>query len=183
MKLAPATATDAPDQAPARVADAPTQHADARVIASTPVPATSAGTSAGAGRSSGTSTGVLGAGVGTNGVGGSASGGAGSKSELVSGESTSLPFMDGMTRPQPVTQIDIEYTREARDAGVEGVVLTKCVIDTAGRLQRCRILKGLPLMDGQVLSALANWRYSPVFYQGRAVAVEYVIPVRLKLPR
>ena len=36
-------------------------------------------------------------------------------------------------------------------------------------------------MDAAVLAALAKWKYAPVTYQGRAVAVDYVIPVRLVL--
>lgn len=93
-----------------------------------------------------------------------------------------LAFMDGMTRPRLVSKVDPEYTREARDANVQGVVLAKCVITTFGTLERCRILKGIAAMDRAVLSALASWRYTPVLYRGKPTAVEYVIPIRLTLP-
>jgi len=97
-------------------------------------------------------------------------------------DSSVLPFTDGMTRPALLSKVDPSYTREARDAQVAGLILTKCVITTEGRLVRCRIVKGIPLMDQAVLTALAQWRYSPVLYQGKPVAVDYVIPVRLVLP-
>jgi protein TonB len=77
--------------------------------------------------------------------------------------------------PQPV------YSREALAARVEGTVLAKCVITTSGTLRDCRILKGLPYMEGAVLDALARQRYRPVVYQGRPVNLEYVIPFKFKL--
>lgn len=131
----------------------------------------------------GSGEGVVGRGTGT-GTGGSGVGsGAGSKVGIASGDTTVLPFQDGMSRPTLLEKVDPEYTREAREARVEGTILTKCVITPEGTLQRCRIVKGQPLMDQAVLGALAKWRYSPVVYQGKPVAVEYVVPIRLVLPR
>jgi protein TonB len=124
--------------------------------------------------------------VGTSNGSGSGSRGEGSgtgnKSGVASGDTEVLPFRDGMTRPALLSKVDPLYTREAREANVEGLILTKCVISTLGTLKSCRIVKGIPLMDQAVLSALAQWRYSPVLYQGKAVTVEYVIPVRLVRP-
>jgi len=95
---------------------------------------------------------------------------------------TVLPFTDGMTRPKLLEMVEPQYTREARDANVKGLFLAKCVISTQGSLQKCRVVKGLPMMDQAVLSALARWRYTPVIYQGKPVAVDYVIQVRLTGP-
>jgi len=117
----------------------------------------------------------VGSGAGGTGVGS----GAGTKSGVVSGDTQVLPFMDGMTRPSLLSKVDPEFTREARTANVQGLILTKCVISTTGTLSRCRIVKGIPLMDQAVLSALSKWKYSPVLYQGKPTAVEYLIPVRL----
>jgi periplasmic protein TonB len=93
-----------------------------------------------------------------------------------------LPFMDGMTRPKLLEMVEPAYTREARDAKVQGLFLAKCVITTSGMLQKCRVVKGLPMMDQAVLTALSRWRYTPVIYQGKAVAVDYVVQVRLAGP-
>jgi TonB family protein len=101
---------------------------------------------------------------------------------MASGDTTVLPFMDGMSRPSAVGALDVQYTREARDAEVQGLVLAECVITTSGSLQNCKILKGLPLMDQPVLTALARARYTPVIYQGKPVAVRYKIPIKLVLP-
>lgn len=139
-------------------------------------------TGAGGTGGTGTGSGLIGTGSGS-GSGGSGSGaGAGTKPGLPSGDTEVLPFLDGMKRPVLVSKVDPLYTREARDANVEGTILAKCVIGTDGALRRCRIMKGLPLMDEAVLRALSQWRYTPVLYQGRPAAVEYLIPVRLVLP-
>jgi protein TonB len=73
------------------------------------------------------------------------------------------------------------YTREAREARVEGTVLVKCVITTSGALRDCHVIKSLPFLEQTVLEALAQQRYTPVTFQGRPVDVEYVIPFRFKL--
>ncbi len=120
---------------------------------------------------------------GTSGIAGSGQGlGRGASAGVASGDVTVLPFMDGMTRPELLSRVDPVYTREARDARVAGLILTKCVITTQGRLKACRIVKGIPLMNQAVLAALTQFRYSPVRYQGKPAAVEYVIPIRLVLP-
>ena len=92
-----------------------------------------------------------------------------------------LPFGEGMNRPQLVGGPEPVFPREAREAKVEGTLLAKCVITTEGALTGCRILKSLPFLDQPVLEALAQRRYTPVSFQGRPVAVEYVIPFKFKI--
>jgi protein TonB len=92
-----------------------------------------------------------------------------------------LPFGEGMNRPQLVGGPEPVFPREAREAKVEGTLLAKCVITTEGALTGCRIIKSLPFLDQPVLEALAQRRYTPVSFQGRPVAVEYVIPFKFKL--
>lgn len=92
-------------------------------------------------------------------------------------------FTEGMTRPVQLEGRDPQYTREALEARVEGKIIAKCVINTVGRLEGCRIIKSLPMMDQAVLAALATRRYTPVMYQGRPVAVQYIFEIRLMLPR
>lgn len=154
-----------------------TDSSSPRAEASAPLGGAAEGAAGNPGSSVGTGAGS-GSGAGTSGAGS----GTGSKPGVASGDTEVLPFRDGMTRPRLLSKVDPSYSREARDANVEGLILTKCVITTRGLLERCRVVKGIPLMDRAVLSALTKWRYSPVIYQGRAVAVEYVIPVRLVLP-
>ena len=92
-----------------------------------------------------------------------------------------LPFGEGMNRPQLMGGPQPVFPREALEARVEGTLLAKCVITTEGALTGCRIIKSLPFLDEPVLKALAQQRYTPVSFQGRPVAVEYVIPFKFKL--
>ena len=93
-----------------------------------------------------------------------------------------LPFGEGMTRPEQLSGEPVRYTREALAAQVEGTILLKCVITIDGRLDNCRVIKPLPHMSQAVLDAVSTWRYKPVHYQGRPVAVDYLIQIRLVIP-
>jgi len=117
------------------------------------------------------------------------SSGSGQGQGVSSGKATSatrstqvLPFGAGMTRPRLLSGHDPSYTREALVAKVSGTMIVKCVITTAGRIEGCRIIKGLPHMERAVLEAMASRHYTPVMYQGRAVAVDYVFNIKLVLP-
>jgi periplasmic protein TonB len=92
-----------------------------------------------------------------------------------------IPFGAGMERPRLMAGSPPGYSKQARAASVEGTVLVKCVITTSGSLRDCRIIKGLPFLDEQVLDALASQRYTPVTFQGRPVDVEYVLTFKFKL--
>jgi periplasmic protein TonB len=96
-----------------------------------------------------------------------------------------IAFGEGMTRPVLIsapggTQYP-QYSREAREAGVEGVMIVKCVITVEGSATNCQIIKPVPLMDGQVLTWLAGAKYAPSTFQGHPQAVQYVFTYRFKL--
>jgi protein TonB len=94
-----------------------------------------------------------------------------------------VPFGEGMTPPSLIGgAARPSYTREALEAKVEGKVIARCTITVDGRLADCRILKGLPFLDRAVLSTLAEQRYTPVRYQGRAQSVFYTLTFRFELP-
>jgi len=87
-----------------------------------------------------------------------------------------------MNRPSKIAGRDPTYSREALAARVEGLAIVKCVIKTDGSLENCRMIKSLPHMEKEILAALATHRYTPVTFQGRAVSVDYVFNIRLKMP-
>ena len=93
-----------------------------------------------------------------------------------------IPFGEGMKRPTPIAQPAPVYTREASAVKAAGVVTVRCIITVEGTLKDCRVLHGVPYMDGAVLEALARWKYTPVTFQGRPVSVYYVINMRLVAP-
>ena len=92
-----------------------------------------------------------------------------------------IPFGPGMERPHKTSGPEPAYTREAREARVEGKMLVQCVITVDGRLEACQVLKSLPFMDQAVLAALAQQRWTPVTFQGQPVSVVYTIPFKFVL--
>jgi TonB family protein len=92
------------------------------------------------------------------------------------------PSVDGFVRPALVSGEAPSYTKEARDARVEGTVVAKCVMTTEGTLEQCKIHKSLPHMDEAVLATLPHWKYTPATYEGRPLTVEYVVRMRLVPP-
>jgi outer membrane biosynthesis protein TonB len=93
-----------------------------------------------------------------------------------------MQFGEGMNRPTMLSGQNVVYSREALEAKVEGLILVKCTIQPDGAVNGCRIIRGLPFMDQPVLAAMATRRYTPILYQGKAIAVDYVFNIKLKLP-
>jgi periplasmic protein TonB len=93
-----------------------------------------------------------------------------------------LPFQGGMTPPVMLSGPAIEYTREAKLAGVQGTLIVRCVISSEGDVRDCRVLKGLPYMDEEVVQSLSARKYRPMTFQGRAVNVSYTFNVKLRMP-
>jgi TonB family protein len=87
-----------------------------------------------------------------------------------------------MTPPQMISGPAPEYTPEAVDRGVQGNMEVRCVITAEGHVRACKVLKGLPLMNGAVTQALEKRLYRPAAAQGKAVDVYYTFNLRLTLP-
>jgi protein TonB len=95
-----------------------------------------------------------------------------------------VPFGEGMKKPELVSgPKKPEYTREALEARVEGVMIVRCTITVEGRVENCRIIKPLPHMEEAVLSTLRRQRWTPITFQGRAMNVDYVFNYRFVLPK
>jgi protein TonB len=77
-----------------------------------------------------------------------------------------------VTGAQPV------YLEVAKRAGVQGIVIIKLCIKTNGRVDtsKTKILKGIPVLDNEVLSKVKTWRYKPYTVDG--VATPACFPVR-----
>jgi protein TonB len=93
-----------------------------------------------------------------------------------------IPFGVGMTRPQQVEGDPPAYSREAIAARVEGKVLVRCVINTQGAVQECKVIKGVPFLDAIAVDALRRSRFTPVMYRGQPASVQYLFTFNFKLP-
>jgi TonB family protein len=95
---------------------------------------------------------------------------------------TAVEFNESMTVPSMVSGPVPEYTPDALERGVEGSMQVRCVVTADGQVRSCRVLKGLPFMNGAVVGALQRRKYRPALAQGKPVDVYYTFNIRLKLP-
>jgi periplasmic protein TonB len=90
----------------------------------------------------------------------------------------------GMTRPILLESgREPDYTPEALEAHVQGLMTVECVVTLEGRLQQCRAIHPLPYMERAVVDALMTRRYMPATLHGRPLAVRYVFQVKLVMPK
>jgi len=94
-----------------------------------------------------------------------------------------VEFNDTMTPPQVLSGPNPEYTAQALEHEVEGLMIVKCVVTTQGAVHDCRVLKSLPFMDKSVIEALTHRRYSPALLHGQPIEVDYTFKIKLSLPQ
>ena len=90
------------------------------------------------------------------------------------------------TQPEPI-DVEIpksEYPKEALDAGFEGSVVLKIVIDPTGRIRSAKFLKdpGYGLGAAAVKSALRHFRFKPAEVNGKVTATEWTFTVTYEVP-
>jgi len=86
------------------------------------------------------------------------------------------------TQPELVGNLSFDYPREAMAAGIQGVVVTRCIIKKNGRTENCRVLRGHDMLRDAALNAVQTARFEPAKDErGNAVDVFKVIPVRFSL--
>lgn len=96
---------------------------------------------------------------------------------------TAVEFNDSMMPPSMLSGPSPEYTQDAIDRGVEGLMSVRCVVTADGAVRNCKVLKGLPFMNQAVIDALERRKYKPALAQGKPVDVYYTFNLRLKLPQ
>jgi periplasmic protein TonB len=89
-------------------------------------------------------------------------------------------------QPEPI-DVEIpksEYPKEALDAGFEGSVVLKIVIDPTGRIRSAKFLKdpGYGLGAAAVKSALRHFRFKPAEVNGKVTATEWTFTVTYEVP-
>ena len=64
---------------------------------------------------------------------------------------------------------------------MQGVVILEAVINERGTIERVRVLKSVPLLDGAAIAAVKDWRYTPTLLNGVPVSVLMTITVNFTL--
>ncbi len=87
-----------------------------------------------------------------------------------------------VTPPEKVFGPTPLYTEEGRQSRTQGVVILEAIVDTEGKVDSVKVIKGLPngLSESAVETA-RSWRYRPALLQGQPVAVFLNLTIRFSL--
>jgi protein TonB len=89
-----------------------------------------------------------------------------------------------VTPPVPLERVNPEYPDGARDAGLEGTVVVRLVVDREGLVEEAEVLRSSDVdeLDDAALKAAWQWTFEPGEKDGAPVEAEVAIPFRFELP-
>jgi periplasmic protein TonB len=83
--------------------------------------------------------------------------------------------------PRKLKNVAPQYPDIAKQARVQGVVVLEATIDTSGRVQNVRVLRGIPLLNEAAMDAVRRWVYSPTLLNGQPVPLIMTVTVNFTL--
>jgi len=77
----------------------------------------------------------------------------------------------------------VKYPRIAREMGIQGVVYVGFIVDPEGKVIEPKILKSVakPLDEEALRVITKEVKFTPGYYQGKAVPVRMVLPIRFRI--
>lgn len=86
-------------------------------------------------------------------------------------------------KPEPTLKTEIEYTEEARAAGIEGRLVLKVTVDASGAVTDVTVAGSVdPALDAAAIATVKTWRFKPALACGKPVAGgQYTIARRFVL--
>ncbi|MGC1450560.1 MAG: energy transducer TonB [Candidatus Sulfotelmatobacter sp.] len=89
----------------------------------------------------------------------------------------------GVSQGLLVTTVSPEYPDDARDQGIQGVILLKANIDKEGNVYKLELISGHPLLAPAAIEAVTQWKYRPYLLNGTPIEVETQIQVNFTLTK
>jgi len=88
----------------------------------------------------------------------------------------------GVSEPVPIYKPDPAYSEEARKAKYQGTVVLWIVVDAAGAVTDCRVVKPLGLgLDEKAVDTVKTWKFKPAQRNGTPVPVRVMVEVSFRL--
>jgi TonB family protein len=87
----------------------------------------------------------------------------------------------GVKPPMKIRDVKPVYPQEARDAGIQGVVIIEARIESDGSVSNTRVLRSVTDLDQAALEAVSQWRFVPTLMNGQAVPVIMTVTVNFTL--
>jgi TonB family protein len=83
--------------------------------------------------------------------------------------------------PKKIKDVKPVYPDEAKEAGVQGMVILEVVIGKDGSVTSAKVLRPVPLLDKAALDAVEQWKYEPTQLDGEPVDLLMVVTVNFSL--
>jgi len=84
--------------------------------------------------------------------------------------------------PRLVRKVDPVYPPEAREAGIQGIVVLEATTDEKGNVVDVKVLRSeSSLLNEAAVEAVRRWKYEPVVREGKPVPMTFTVTVKFKL--
>ncbi len=83
--------------------------------------------------------------------------------------------------PKKIKDVAPVYPDEARQAGVQGMVIIETTIGTDGAVSDVKVLRSVALLEMAAVEAVKQWKYEPTLIDGEPVSVLMVVTVNFTL--
>jgi len=88
----------------------------------------------------------------------------------------------GVSAPIPIYKPEPAYSEEARKAKYQGTVVLWIVVDAAGAVTDCKVVKPLGLgLDEKAVETVRTWKFKPALKNGTPVPVRVMVEVSFRL--
>ncbi len=99
-----------------------------------------------------------------------------------SGESIYQPGVDGVSMPNCIYMPSPPYSEGARQSQLSGTLSAEAVIDSEGRLENLRIVRGLlGGLNDTTIATMKTWRCSPALKDGKPVPTRLQFELNFRL--
>jgi TonB family protein len=83
--------------------------------------------------------------------------------------------------PKMLSTIKIDYPKEAKKNGIDGIVTVSVLISKTGLVEEAEIVDGIPELNESALKAIKKVKFKPGKHKGKPVNVWMDVPVTYKI--
>jgi len=100
----------------------------------------------------------------------------------VSGGTTGAVRAKGDVKPPKLLKtVQPVYPEEAKNAGIEGVVIIEARTDAQGKVVAATVLRSVPQLDQAAVDAVKQWLYEPMLIKGKPTGIIFTVTVVFRL--